>query len=397
MAKLVNNGNARVRLTFLAMEMVSKNIELFSIENKTIDPLSNLPTDPLFSRKYQYNNQFNMQGDFISKTQGQEQVEEQSITFTFQEDFMYVRNGKQVLDERLSRDSLIAILQGTMFTADGKKWRVLGNAGNINLNAKMLGNKMTNRHWKNLFYWENAFVKDGIALDGEGKAKTMQNSLLATVNISSIGMCLEVFIGAGTGETRVMRYPLVSFSQINTDMSGDVIKVTTNMGISADVIEAEDFFIAGGKQENGKFIRVDGVVAKTGLSAVPSEAKANEKWLAYDDVSGKVMYIVNQADKTNTTPLEVGTIFYLQKGDTGATSGSVQGLCQAGTGVVKKSPEFYVVGKYDCSKPEAFLTRWNLDPEIATTSANAKEIFALKVNDFDELTSDFKRFNSEDL
>ena len=77
MAKLVNNGNARVRLTFLAMEMVSKNIELFSIENKTIDPLSNLPTDPLFSRKYQYNNQFNMQGDFISKTQGQEQVEEQ--------------------------------------------------------------------------------------------------------------------------------------------------------------------------------------------------------------------------------------------------------------------------------------------------------------------------------
>ena len=98
MAKLVNNGNARVRLTFLAMEMASKNIELFSIENKTIDPLSNLPTDPLFSRKYQYNNQFNMQGDFISKTQGQEQVEEQSITFTFQEDFMYVRNGKQMKD-----------------------------------------------------------------------------------------------------------------------------------------------------------------------------------------------------------------------------------------------------------------------------------------------------------
>ena len=47
MGKLVNNGNARVRLTFLAMEMQSKNIELFSIENKTVDPLSNLPTDPL--------------------------------------------------------------------------------------------------------------------------------------------------------------------------------------------------------------------------------------------------------------------------------------------------------------------------------------------------------------
>lgn len=396
MGKLVNNGNARVRLTFLAMDMQSKNIELFSIENKTVDPLSNLPTDPLFSRKYQYNNQFNMQGDFLTKTQGQEQVEEQSITFTFQEDFMFVTNGKQELDERLSRDSLIAILQGTLFKSNGKTYRVLGNAGNINLNAKMLG-KDTNRHWKNLFYWENAFVKDGIALDGDGNAKTMQNSLLSTVNISSIGMCLEVFIGAGTGETRVMRYPLVTFSQITTDMSGDVVKITTNMGINADVIESEDFFIAGGKQVGSKFIKVDGVVAKTGLSAVPSEAKANEKWLAYDDVTGKVMYIVNQADKTSTTPLEVGTIFYLQKGDTGATSSSAQGLCQAGTGVVKKSPEIYVIGEYDCTKPEAFLTRWNLDPAIVTTSANAKEIYALKVNDFDDLTSDFKRFNSEDL
>lgn len=396
MGKLVNNGNARVRLTFLAMEMQSKNIELFSIENKTVDPLSNLPTDPLFSRKYQYNNQFNMQGDFIAKTQGQEQVEEQSITFTFQEDFMFVVNGEQKLDERLSRDSLIAILQGTLFQAGGKTYRVLGNAGNINLESKMLG-KNTNRHWKNLFYWENAFVKDGIALDSKGNAKTMQNSLLSTVNISSIGMCLEVFVGAGTGETRVMRYPLVTFSQITTDMSGDVIKITTNMGINADVIEAEDFFISGGKQVGSKFIKVDGVVAKTGLSAVPTEAKANETWLAYDDVTGKVMYIVNQADKTGTTPLEVGTIFYLQKGDTGASSSSAQGLCQAGTGIVKKSPEFYVIGKYDCSVPEAFLTRWNLDENIATTSANAKEIFALKVNDFDELTSDFKRYNSEDL
>ena len=396
MGKLVNNGNARVRLTFLAMEMQSKNIELFSIENKTVDPLSNLPTDPLFSRKYQYNNQFNMQGDFIAKTQGQEQVEEQSITFTFQEDFMFVVNGEQKLDERLSRDSLIAILQGTLFQAGGKTYRVLGNAGNINLESKMLG-KNTNRHWKNLFYWENAFVKDGIALDSKGNAKTMQNSLLSTVNISSIGMCLEVFVGAGTGETRVMRYPLVTFSQITTDMSGDVIKITTNMGINADVIEAEDFFISGGKQVGAKFIKVDGVVAKTGLSAVPTEAKANETWLAYDDVTGKVMYIVNQADKTDTTPLEVGTIFYLQKGDTGASSSSAQGLCQAGTGIVKKSPEFYVVGKYNCAVPEAFLTRWNLDENIATTSANVKEIFALKVNDFDELTSDFKRYNSEDL
>lgn len=396
MGKLVNNGNARVRLTFLAMEMQSKNIELFSIENKTVDPLSNLPTDPLFSRKYQYNNQFNMQGDFIAKTQGQEQVEEQSITFTFQEDFMFVVNGEQKLDERLSRDSLIAILQGTLFQAGGKTYRVLGNAGNINLESKMLG-KNTNRHWKNLFYWENAFVKDGIALDSKGNAKTMQNSLLSTVNISSIGMCLEVFVGAGTGETRVMRYPLVTFSQITTDMSGDVIKITTNMGINADVIEAEDFFISGGKQVGSKFIKVDGVVAKTGLSAVPTEVKANETWLAYDDVTGKVMYIVNQADKTGTTPLEVGTIFYLQKGDTGASSSSAQGLCQAGTGIVKKSPEFYVVGKYNCAVPEAFLTRWNLDENIATTSANAKEIFALKVNDFDELTSDFKRYNSEDL
>ena len=396
MAKLVNNGNARVRLTFLAMDLQDKNIELFSIENKTIDPLSNLPTDPIFSRKYQYNNQFNMQGDFIGQTTGQEQFEEVAVQFVFQEDFMFVKAGKQDITERASRDTLIAILQGAVFKSNGKTYRVLGNAGNINLEAKMLGNKV-NKHWKNLYYWENAFVREGTAFDDKGNARLMQNPLLSTFNVSNIGMSLEVYIGAGTGETRVMRYPLVAFNQITTDMSGDVIKINTNMEIKADVIEADDFFIAGGKQVSPTFIKVDGVIAQTGLSSVPIGAKANEKWLAYDDVTGKVMYIDNQVDKTSTTPLEVGTIFYLQKADTGATSGVVSGLCQAGTGVVKKSPEFYVVGKYNCATPEAYLTRWNFDSKIVTSSANAKDVFALKVNDFDDLTGDFKRYNSENL
>ena len=396
MAKLVNNGNARVRLTFLAMDLQDKNIELFSIENKTIDPLSNLPTDPIFSRKYQYNNQFNMQGDFTGQTTGQEQFEEVAVQFVFQEDFMFVKAGKQDITERASRDTLIAILQGALFKSNGKTYRVLGNAGNINLEAKMLG-KHVNNHWKNLFYWENAFVREGTAFDKNGTAKIMQNPLLSTFNVSNIGMCLEVYIGAGTGETRVMRYPLVAFNQITTDMSGDVIKINTNMEIKADVIEAEDFFIAGGKQVSPTFIKVDKVIPQTGLSGVPSGALANEKVLAYDDVTGKVMYIDNQVDKTSTTPLEVGTIFYLQKADTGATSGSVSGLCQAGTGVVKKSSELYVVGKYNCAVPEAFLTRWNYDSEIVTSNANATKIFPLRVNDFDDLSGDFKRYNSENL
>ena len=396
MSKLVNNGNARVRLTFLAMDLQDKNIELFSIENKTIDPLSNLPTDPIFSRKYQYNNQFNMQGDFIGQTTGQEQFEEVAVQFVFQEDFMFVKAGKQDITERASRDTLIAILQGAVFKSNGKTYRVLGNAGNINLEAKMLGNKV-NKHWKNLYYWENAFVREGTAFDDKGNAILMQNPLLSTFNVSNIGMSLEVYIGAGTGETRVMRYPLVAFNQITTDMSGDVIKINTNMEIKADVIEADDFFIAGGKQVSPTFIKVDGVIAQTGLSSVPSGAKANEKWLAYDDVTGKVMYIDNKVDKTSTTPLEVGTIFYLQKADTGATGGVVSGLCQAGTGVVKKSSEFYVVGKYNCATPEAYLTRWNFDSEIVTSSTNAKQVFALKVNDFDDLTGDFKRYDSENL
>ena len=396
MSKLVNNGNARVRLTFLAMDLQDKNIELFSIENKTIDPLSNLPTDPIFSRKYQYNNQFNMQGDFIGQTAGQEQFEEVAVQFVFQEDFMFVKTGKQDITERASRDTLIAILQGALFKSNGKTYRVLGNAGNINLEAKMLGNNV-NRHWKNLFYWENAFVREGTAFDEKGNAKTMQNPLLSTFNVSNIGMCLEVYIGAGTGETRVMRYPLVSFNQITTDMSGDVIKINTNMEIKADVIEAHDFLIAGGKQETSTFIKVDRVIPQTGLSGVPSGALANEKVLAYDDVTGKIMYIENKADKTSTTPLEVGTVFYLQKADTGATSGVVSGLCQAGTGVVKKSSEFYVVGESNCAIPEAFLTRWNYNSKIATTSANATSVFPLKVNDFDEMSGDFKRYNSENL
>lgn len=174
MAKLVNNGNSRVRLTFLAMELVSKDIKLFTLENKTIDPLTSLPTNPLFSRSYAYNDQFNMQGDYIGQTQGQEKVESVEVPFSFQEDFIHVAKGKTDIEERTSRDTLIAILSGGVFKSNGKTWRVLGNAGNINLEAKMLGRNVNN-HWKNLFYHENAFVKDGTAFDQTGKAKVMQN------------------------------------------------------------------------------------------------------------------------------------------------------------------------------------------------------------------------------
>ena len=66
---------------------------------------------------------------------------------------MFVKAGKQDITERASRDTLIAILQGAVFKSNGKTYRVLGNAGNINLEAKMLGNKV-NKHWKNLYYWE---------------------------------------------------------------------------------------------------------------------------------------------------------------------------------------------------------------------------------------------------
>ena len=311
MSKLVNNGNARVRLTFLAMDLQDKNIELFSIENKTIDPLSNLPTDPIFSRKYQYNNQFNMQGDFIGQTTGQEQFEEVAVQFVFQEDFMFVKAGKQDITERASRDTLIAILQGAVFKSNGKTYRVLGNAGNINLEAKMLGNNV-NKHWKNLYYWENAFVREGTAFDGKGNARLMQNPLLSTFNVSNIGMSLEVYIGAGTGETRVMRYPLVAFNQITTDMGGDVIKINTNMEIKADVIEADDFFIAGGKQETGTYIKVDKVLAQTSLSGVPGGAGAGEKVLAYDNVTGKVMYIVNNVTERATRGLSENQIIEIK-------------------------------------------------------------------------------------
>lgn len=397
MAKLVNNGNSRIRLTFLAMELETKVISLFTIENKTVDPLSNLPTDPLFSRKPQWNNQFNAQGDFIGQTSGQETFEENAVPFTFSEDFMFVQNGTVVGEERASRDNFIAILQGGIFVSNGKKFRVLGNAGNINLEAKMLGKKLTNQHWKNLYYRENAFVRDGNSFDAKGKARLFQNPLLSSFSVSNIGMSLEVYIGAGTGETRVLRYPLVAFNQITTNMDGDVVKINTNMEIKADPIEADDFLVNGGKQVGDHFIKIDGYVFKTGLAGVPAEAKANETWLAIDDVTGKILLAVNRVDKTPTTPLEVGTIFYKQKEDTGATAGATTGLCASGTGVVTKSPIFFVIGKYDCTRPESHLTRWNYDGEFKTTNANAKDVFGLKVFDFDELTGDFKRYNSEEL
>ena len=43
------------------------------------------------------------------------------------------------------------------------------------------------------------------------------------------------------------------------------------------------------------------------------------------------------------------------------------------------------------------MTRWNYDSEIVTSSTNAKQVFPLKVNDFDDLTGDSKRYNSENL
>ena len=130
---------------------------------------------------------------------------------------------------------------------------------------------------------------------------------------------------------------------------------------------------------------------------VPVSAGANKKELYVDDVTGEFRLVDNKVDVMNTKPVDVGTIFYLQKADTGATAGATIGLCNAGTGVVKKSPEIFVVGEYDCKTKKGKLVRWNLDGEKVSTSTTAKNIFPLRVMDYDELTEDFKLYNSENL
>lgn len=399
MAIITNGSNTRVRLSFLAVELASKKISLFTIENRVADAFSGLPTDPLFPRKYQWTDNFNMQNEYIGQSQGQEQIEQFSIPFTFTEDFLFVKKYNEETNERLSRDMFVNILQGNLFTIGGKNYRVLGNTGNINLKAKMTG-KNTNNKWKNLFYWENAFVRDGIATSGEGVVETMRNPLLSSFSLSNIGMCMEVYIGAGSGETRVMRFPLVSFNQIKTNLDGETVKISTNMEIKADPIESKDFFVAGGKQVTGKFIPIHGykysAFSGGGTYTVPAEAKANETFLDIDNTTGIVKLIKNKVDVTPTTPLEVGTIFYMLKDDTGATAGGATGLCQASGKVVKKSPTIFVVGTYDCTKPESRLTQWNLE-DVTITATNAKDIFPLHVLEWNENDLDFKRYDTEDM
>ena len=401
MPKIASGSNTRLRISFLAMEIESGEISWFSIENKNIDPLNNLPTDPLKSGKHSYNNIFDSRNKFIGQTLGQEVIEENSVPFTFSEDFMFVQDGKVKGDERASRDNFIAILQGGVFISNEKKYRVLGNAGNINLEAQMLG-KNTNRHWKNLYYFENAFLRDGNSYDEKGKAKTIPNPFLSSFSTSNIGLSMEIYIGVGTGETRVLRYPLVAFTNIVTNLDGDVIKIQTQMEIKADPVEATDFFISGGKRDEGKFFEIDDFDFSTGLSAanpyvVNTKAKTNQTFLDIDDVTGEVKLIVNKADKTPITPMEVGTIFYMKKHDTGASQGAGQGLCQASGGVVEKSPVVFVVGQYDCSKPKAWLTKWNYDENVVSNASKALSIFGLKIMDYNENAEDFKLYDSKNL
>lgn len=402
MAKLTGSSSSKVRLTFLGAKLSDGAISLFTIENKTVDALNNLPTDPLFSRKPQWTTLHNGQGMFIGQVAGQEQFEEFSVPFTFSEDFMFVQDGKVVGDERSSVDNFISILQGGIFVSNGEKYRVLGNAGNINLESRMNTKATTNKHWKYLYYNENAFVRDGISFDENGKAKTIANPLLGSFSMSSIGMSLEVYIGIGTGEVRAIRYPLVAFNQIKTNLDGEVIKISTNMEIKADPIEVRDFLVAGGKQESDVFYNIDKVEYVTGMVTsptytVPAGAGANKKELYIDDVTGEFRLVDNKVDVMNTKPIDVGTIFYLQKADTGATAGATMGLCNAGTGVVKFSPQLFVVGDYDCKTKKGKLVRWNLDGEKVSTSTTAKNIFPLRVMDYDEFTEDFKLYNSENL
>ena len=394
---LVNSSNSVAYLTFLAYNHATKRIALNHIDLNTMSPVQGIPLEPLFSRKFEYTKQYDGGKRYIGETQGNEMVEDFNIGVTIDVDMSMVEKGIDTYRERTSRSKLENILNGGLYLNGQDTYKVLGIAGNVNFESVMTG-KNVNRHWQYLTYRENAFLKDGTSYEKDDlKVKVIKNSLLSTYNLSTLGMIIEWHIATGSGETQIVRFPLVGFNQLKLNIDSEKNTLGVNLQIKSDAIQTGDLFVNGGSEEGLYWNTVKAVEFYTGTPTIPASFTAGANYLLIEKTTGEVRFIKDVAgtltDVSDTTIMDLGTVFYVQKYDTGAKAGGGVGFCDADS-IVEKTPKFVAVGKFDCVKKKSFAVQWQLDEEAVPTD---KTVFLLDVLGYNGEKGQFTLYDSENL
>ena len=392
---VINTANTQVFVSFLMGNVTTGEIRLGSIELNNVSPITGLPTGALFSRKKETQDIYDVNQNLASKIQGREISTEQSISLELMEDFNHVLTQDIRVDITRSRDRLINIFQGAPFQHDGQDWRILGTGGNINLEPRMTGSTMLERHWKWLLYRQIEFIKDGTAYDITNKPKLMSNSLLPVANTESLGIMVEVYFYTGKNQVRNMLFPLSVFQNILTNMDNETNKFTTDMAIKADGLETHDLFINGGLTENEFFYECEEVDYFTGTLAPPAKLEANKKYLFIEKTTGEIRLVDNKIDVTDTTPFRDGTRFYIRRHKRDITGGTVN-PCDPATDI-EYSPVYVVSNKFTCTDNagtanySSKAVQWLMTEETTITN---KEAFLLPIYRYDSEFGDFSLLNS---
>lgn len=392
---VINTANTQVFISFLMGNVLTGEIKLASLELNNASPITGLPTGALNSRKKETQDIFGLNQERVSTLQGREIVSEQTINLELMEDFSHVLKQDVHVDITMSRDRLINIFQGAPFMHNGALWRVLGTGGNINLDARMTGSTMLEKHWKWFLNRQIEYIKDGTAYDITNKPKLMTNPFLPVTNTEALGLVVEVYFYTGTNEIRNMLFPLSVFQNILTNMDNEVNKFTTDMMIKADGLETHDLMINGGFTENEYFYLIEEVKFYSGTLTPPPTLEANKKYLFINEDTGKISLIDNKIDVTDTTPLYDGTKMYVRRHKMD-TSGASTNPCDD-TSAIEYSPVYIVAENFKCTnnagvaKYSSKAVQWLINEETTITN---KEAFLLHIYKFDSEKGDFALVDS---
>ena len=387
---VINTANTQVFVSALIANVTSKAIRFVTIELNNVSPITGLPTGALNTRKKETQDIFDVNQNRASTLQGREIVGEQTISLELMEDFNHVLKQDVHVDITMSRDRMINIFQGAPFMHQDKLWRVLGTGGNINLEPRMTGSTMLERHWKWLLNRQIEFIKDGTSYDITNKPKLMSNPFLAVTNTESLGLMVEVYFYTGTNEVRNMMFPLSVFQAILTNMDNEVNKYTTDMMIKADGLETHDLFNKGGMTENAFFYNCEEVDFFTGTLVIPPTLKANKKYLFINDATKQIRLVDNKVDVTDTTPFLNGTKFYIRQHKRDITGGAVN-PCDPST-EIEYSPVYVVANQFACTnnagvaKYSSKAVQWLINEETTVTD---EETLLLPVYEYKSELGDF--------
>jgi len=214
------------RIFALAESLTSGATKMFSFVGAMPDKSLSINMNPILGKDKTVNNVFISNGRFGASTTAEQNVSEADFSFSLNKDFNTEIN---LLDPRVCKDVLQAIISGEKFTNDNEEWVVVGINGQRNIG----GLSTTDMKY---FFLEEGKLAIPNEWDENGEKLTQENGVVAPfADTALVGFEMTGLFGTDTRRGYRIPYAFETEKMFNQDTTAD--NYSTTMKRLCDVIQ----------------------------------------------------------------------------------------------------------------------------------------------------------------